>query len=77
MENKNNEINKPLSIIINDFKKGIETVVNNSNLPPVLIETIMEGYMMQIKLMAKEQSAKELQQYEYLLKKNEELVIED
>ena len=43
---------KPLSLVINEFRANIENVINNSNLPPYIIEPILKDYYNQIALLS-------------------------
>lgn len=70
MENK--EIMKPASMVINEFKIKIEEAINTSGLPPVVMEPILNNYLLQLQIAAKQQTLSEIQQYEASLEKKEE-----
>lgn len=52
-------MNKPASMVIKEFSDGIEKCINNSGLPPVIIEIVMRSYYLQIKELADSQSEAE------------------
>lgn len=56
-------MNKPISVIIKEFSQNMEKCINESCLPPVLIEIVMKGYYLQIKELAEKQFLTENRQY--------------
>lgn len=54
---------KPVSIIIKEFSDNIEKCINESGLPPVVVEIVMKGYYLQIKELAEEQFLSERNKY--------------
>ena len=63
-------MNKPASMVIKEFSDGIEKCINNSGLPPVIIE--MRSYYLQIKELADSQSEAEKAEYTAAEKKEAE-----
>lgn len=64
--------NKPVSMVINEFKINIEKTINESGLPPVIMESILNNYLLQIQAVAKQQTLAEMQEYEASLEEKEE-----
>lgn len=56
--------NKPLSVAKEEFKSSLIELVNNSNLPPCLVEEIMGGIFMEVKTLAKNQYDKDLEEWQ-------------
>ena len=52
-------MNRPASVAIREFEENIERFINDSGLPPIIIEMIMRGYYIQIREMAKKQTEQE------------------
>ena len=44
---------------IREFGEKLEESINNSGLPPVIVEMVLRGYYIQIKEMAKRQADEE------------------
>lgn len=44
-------MDKPLSLIIDDFKTDLANVINNSNLPPVILKPVIKEIYDEIKLL--------------------------
>lgn len=44
---------------IREFEEKLEESINNSGLPPVIVEMVLRGYYIQIKEMAKKQADEE------------------
>lgn len=65
-------MNKPASMVIKEFSDSIEKCINNSGLPPVIIEMIVRGYYLQIKDLAEKQAEAEKTEYEAAEKKEAE-----
>lgn len=52
-------MNKPASVAIRDFSEKMEECINESGLPPIIVEMVLRGYYIQIKEMAKKQTEQE------------------
>ena len=48
---------------IREFEEKLEESINNSGLPPVIVEMVLRGYYIQIKEMAKKQADEEAKAY--------------
>lgn len=68
----NEMINKPMSVMRQEFTEQLVDVVNNCHLPLFVIEYILEDVLDTVKTAAKQQCEIEKIQYEELLKKNQE-----
>lgn len=56
-------MNKPASVAIKEFSEDLESCVNNSGLPPIVLEMVMRGYYLQIKELADRQTRTEEESY--------------
>lgn len=56
-------MNKPASVAIKEFSENLESTVNNSGLPPIVLEMVMRGYYLQIKELADRQTRAEEKSY--------------
>lgn len=56
-------MNKPASVAIKEFSESLESIVNNSGLPPIVLEMVMRGYYLQIKELADRQIRAEEESY--------------
>lgn len=54
---------KPLSLVINEFRANIENIINNSNLPPYIIEPILKDYYNQIAVLSNNVCINEMEEY--------------
>ena len=52
-------MSQPASMVIREFEEKLEESINNSGLPPVIVEMVLRGYYIQIKEMAKRQADEE------------------
>lgn len=57
-------MNKPVSMIYEEFKQELADLINNSNLPVFVIEPILQNYLIEIKEVAKKQYYIDKAQYE-------------
>lgn len=56
-------MNKPLTMIIDEVKTKIIDACNESNLPPVILDMIMQGIYSEIHILAERQSMEEGKAY--------------
>lgn len=61
-------MNKTISIIYEEFKEDFSNLINNCNLPICMIETILENYLQEVKIIAKKQYEFDKKQYEESIK---------
>lgn len=52
-------MNKPLTMVVKETKKKLADVCNESGLPPVILDLIVQGIYSEIHLLAERQSAGE------------------
>lgn len=64
-------MNKPASVAIKEFSENLENCVNNSGLPPIVLEMVMRGYYLQLKELADRQTRTEEESYRKDLEKQE------
>lgn len=64
-------MNKPASVAIKEFSDNLESCVNNSGLPPIVLEMVMRGYYLQLKELADRQTRTEEESYRKDLEKQE------
>lgn len=67
-----NNIEKPLSLIIKEFRNNLENAVNNSNLPPCIVEPILKDYYNQVLILSNNTSISEEQEYVQTINNNKE-----
>ena len=48
-------ITKPITIVYEDFKQNLADVINNSGLPPFIIESVLYSYLIETRNAAKQQ----------------------
>ena len=65
--NNTNTINKPISLIIEDAKKSIISVINEVNLHPTLLEMVLRDVYNEANELAKAQYERERAEYEQSL----------
>ena len=53
-------MDKPVSILINEFKTNIEKAINDAKLPPAVIEPILKDYYIQVQGFARQQLIKDM-----------------
>ena len=65
-------MNKPANLIVEETKANIVKIINESGLPPYLIEPIIKDLYNQINILKKKELAKSKQEYEDSLKQEKE-----
>ena len=65
-------MNKPANLIVEETKANIVKIINESGLPPFLIEPIIKDLYNQINILKKKELAKSKQEYEDRLKQEKE-----
>ena len=63
-------MNKPLSMIIEETKTKLAATCNESGLPPVILDLIMQGIYNEVHNLAERQIVNEKNAYEQSLKEN-------
>lgn len=64
-------MNKPASVAIKEFSENLESIVNNSGLPPIVLEMVMRGYYLQIKELADRQTRADEESYKKSIESKE------
>ncbi len=62
---------KPASMVIKEFTQRVENDINNSGLPPIILELIIGKYYSQIHLLAEQQVNNETDIYNKTLEAEE------
>ena len=65
-------MNKPFSLIYEDFKQEMAELINNSGLPFCVVENVLQNYLIEVKNMVKKQYQFDKLQYEESLEKENE-----
>lgn len=64
-------MNKPLTIVYEEFKQDLLNLINNSGLPAILIEPVLQNYLSEVQVVAQRQYQLDNVEYEkYLLEKS-------
>lgn len=63
---------KPISIVLEEFKVSISEIVNNSGLHPCIIEPIFKDFYNEINMLSKRQLELDKEQYEKKIKETTE-----
>lgn len=70
-------MNKPFSIMHEEFKQELTNLINNSNLPISVVEYILQNYLIEANSLAKSQYQTDKVRYEKFLKKENENKIKE
>lgn len=62
-------MNKPISVVYEEFKDELANLINNSGLPAFVIEPVLQDYLNEIKIIKEKQYQMEKAQYEESIKK--------
>lgn len=66
-------MNKPFTLVYEDFRQEMTNLINNSGLPFFIIENVLQNYLVEARNVAKKQYELDKAQYEKsLLEKYEE-----
>lgn len=57
-------MNKPLSIVYEEFKQELANIINNSGLPPLMIEPVLQNYLNETRLAMQRQYQFDRTEYE-------------
>lgn len=61
-------ISKPFSVVCTEFKQSLAELINTSNLPMFVVESVLQNYLNEVNTLAKNQYNYEKSQYEQALK---------
>lgn len=62
-----NEIQKPITVARAEFIAGMTSLINNSGLPPFIIEPIMKDMLYDVRVMAQKQLEQDTARYHEML----------
>lgn len=62
-------MNKPITVIYEDFKKELADLINNSGLPAFIVETVLQSYLIETGNASKRQYQLDKARYEEFLSK--------
>lgn len=64
-------MNKPITVLYEDLKQELANLINNSGLPAFMIESILQSYLYETRMVVQKQYLLDKAQYEeYLVKEN-------
>jgi preprotein translocase subunit SecB len=63
-------MNKPLSVVYEEFKQELANVINNSGLPPLMIEPVLQNFLSEARLAMQRQYQLDRAEYEKSLEDN-------
>ena len=67
-------IGKPITVVYEDFKQDLANIINNSGLPPFIIEAVLYSYLIETRNVVKQQYQFDKAKYaEALSQENNEL----
>ena len=66
-------MNKPFSIICEEFKQELTDLINNSGLPSFIVAPILQNYLYEVNEVVKNQYRADKLQYEKTLSEKEDL----
>ena len=64
-------MNKPANLIVEETKENIVKIINESGLPPFLVEPIIKDLYNQVSILKQQELEKNRQEYENSLKQEE------
>ena len=65
-------MNKPLTIVYEDFKSELANLINNSGLPVFMIESVLQNYLSETRMLMQKQYHFDKAQYERALQEAEQ-----
>lgn len=63
-------MNKPSTIIYEEFKQNLANLINNSGLPAFIIEPVLQNYLNETRMIMQRQYQFDMAEYEKSLKNN-------
>jgi hypothetical protein len=63
-------MNKPLTMIVKETKSKLANICNESGLPPIILDLIMQGIYSEIHSIAERQSLEEEKSYKKMVEEN-------
>lgn len=65
-------MNKPSTIVYEEFRQDLSNLINNAGLPVFIIESVLQNYLNEISMLAKKQYVFDKAEYEKSLKDNDD-----
>lgn len=62
-----NEVQKPITVAQAEFVSGMTSLINDSGLPPFIIEPILKDMLYDVRVMAQQQLEHDTQRYNDML----------
>lgn len=56
-------MNKPISVVHEETKQAVASILNESKLPPFIIQNILKDFLTEVTMLAKQQYEQDLKQY--------------
>ena len=60
-------MDKPFSMLYEEFRQGLTSLINNSCLPPFVIESVLKNYINEVNSLARNQYQIDKTKYESIL----------
>ena len=70
-------MNKPASMMIQEFKNGLVQLINNSGLPAYILELVIGEYYTNLKNLSEAQTQQEIQQYKRESEQQKEVITDE
>ena len=68
---KQNNISKPISMVLMELKEGLANQINNANLPLCLVEPIVKDLYMEVHNLSEAQTRKDIEEYNKAIENEE------
>jgi len=65
-------MNKPFTVVYEDFKQELASLINNSGLPAAVVEPVLQNYLNETRLMMQRQYQLDKAEYEKSLENKDE-----
>ena len=65
-------MNKPFSVVFKEFKEELANLINNSGIPPFVVESVLQNYLCEINNIANNQYQIDKMNYEKYLSEEDE-----
>lgn len=59
----NSEVMKPITVVRSEFINNLTTLINESGLPPFVIEPVLKDMLYNVRIMAQRQLDEDMQEY--------------
>ena len=65
-------MNKPITIVYEDFKQNMINIINDSGLPMFMVEPVLQNCLSEVRAVMQRQQEMDKEQYEKSLQENNE-----